>query len=212
MQEITGLQCLVSGSTPARSRAVLLHGRGASAEDLYSLGDQLPARMLGIFPQGPLPFPPGQFQMGWAWFDMAPNHMPGLVASAEKLPNLLDELIKGDPARAAATFLGGFSQGGIMTLDVGLRYRPKLAGLVVMSAYLLDEGRAFQGVADGDAPPVCLVHGTQDDVIPMERSRTAKKILEKHGVSVTHAEYDMGHAITADSWIFVNRFLEDLSH
>ena len=148
--------------------------------------------------------------MGWAWFDAlgSSGHLQGLERSAGMLTGLLDELIKGDPARAAATTLGGFSQGAIMTLEVGFRYRPQLGGLVAMSGYLMDEARSFEGLPDGDAPPVCMVHGLHDDVIAVERGRKARAILEKHGVKTSYAEFEMGHGITDESWAFVNAFLE----
>ncbi len=208
MQRIAELDCLISGASPTQSRIVLLHGRGASAEDLFSLGDHLPARAQGIFPQGPERFPPG-FEFGWAWYGLPPDDRQGVERSADLLEKFLDEIIRGDEARAARTILGGFSQGAVMTLDVGLRYRPKLGGLVAMSGYLFDESRAFSGIDGLDTPPVCLVHGSHDEVVDVSRGRKAHDVLLKRGVDVRYQEFPMGHEINGESWGFVSRFLEE---
>jgi phospholipase/carboxylesterase len=146
--------------------------------------------------------------MGWAWYDTPPNDRTGLARSAEKLIALLDEIVKGSPERARNTVLGGFSQGAVVTLDVGLRYRPMLGGLVAMSGYLMDEQRAFE-FHDGLTPPVCLVHGLEDEVVAVERGRKARDILTARGVEVHYQEFLMGHEINPDSWAFVSGFLEE---
>lgn len=193
---------LTSGDGDAT--VILLHGRGASAEDLFSLAPTLRPGIRGVFPQAPDPFP-ADFPMGWAWYDMPPDILPGVTRSAKLLEELLDELTDRDPARAARTVLGGFSQGAVMTLDVGLRYRPRLAGLVAMSGYLFDEARAFD--YHDAPPPVCLVHGAFDDVVQATRGREARRMLKKHAVEHVYEEFPMGHEISGDSWGFVQEFL-----
>ncbi len=207
MRTIANLSCLVSGSETAPRRLILLHGRGASPDDLYSLKDELPEGYAGIFPQGPLPFPPGPNPFGWAWFGMPPDQRPGLESSSLKLRTLLDEITQVDPARAASTILGGFSQGAVMALDVGLSYRPKLGGVLAMSGYLFDEARSFAGVADGDTPPVCMVHGIFDDVLPVERGRWARDILLARKVPLQYQEFEMAHASNGASWAVVRGYL-----
>jgi phospholipase/carboxylesterase len=201
MQNIGGLDCLLSGASDSPSRVILLHGRGASAEDLHSLGEYLPPRTQGVFPQAPIPFSFG----GWVWYDIQGE---GFERSAGMLIAFLDSLVHGDPARAAKTILGGFSQGAVMTLDVGLRYRPRLAGLVAMSGYVMNVERAFD-LPDDHTPPVCLVHGTHDDVVGVERGRAAEAALRAREVTLRYEEFPIGHEINAESWRFVQDFMVD---
>lgn len=208
MQNIGGLPCLLSGTSPSKSRIVLLHGRGASAEDLFSLNEHLPDRSQGVFPQAPLPFPPEQ-PFGYAWFNSGgPDIGAEIESSAALITALLDKLVQGDPKRAAATILGGFSQGGIMTLEVGLKYRPRLAGLVIMSGRLIDEERVFAGLADAP-PPVCVVHGTHDDVLPITNGRKINEVLVRRGVDARYQEYAMGHEISGPSFSYVRSFFDE---
>lgn len=207
MQNIGGLPCLLSGASPSKSRIVLLHGRGASAEDLFSLSDNLPDRSQGIFPQAPLPFPP-EHPFGFAWFNSGgANIVNEIQSSAALITALLDKLVQGDPKRAASTILGGFSQGGVMTLEVGLKYRPRLAGLIVMSGRLIDEERSFEGFTDAP-PPVCVVHGTHDDVLPIANGRKINETLMRRGVDVRYHEHEMGHEISGASFSYVRSFID----
>lgn len=145
--------------------------------------------------------------MGWAWYDVPPDVLPGITRSASLLADLLDEITGRDPVRAARTILGGFSQGAVMTLDVGLNYRPRLAGLVAMSGYLFDEARSF-AYTDDAPPPVCLVHGAFDDVVAVTRGRDARRALKNHGITPEYEEFPMGHEISNESWGFVQAFVD----
>lgn len=204
MERIADLECLVHEPAGYTATAVLLHGRGASADDLFPLGKLLPPHVRAVFPNAPYPFP---HSTGFMWWDMPPNQRPGLEASALRVAALLDALADGDPARCARTVLGGFSQGSILTLDAGLRYRPRLAGLVCMSGYLMDESRASDGVFAAESPPICMLHGTFDDVIAVDRARRARAALEERGFAVQYAEFDMAHEISPASWRMVREFV-----
>jgi phospholipase/carboxylesterase len=207
MRTLAHLDCLVHEPPNFTATVVLLHGRGASADDLFSLAEALPPHVRGVFPNAPFPF---ALSSGFAWWDMPPNQRPGLEKSAPMVTALLTELTLGDPALAARTVLGGFSQGSILTLDVGLRFGPRLAGLACMSGYLFDEARACEGVDPAGSPPVSMLHGTFDDVIPVARAQKARDTLAGRGFDVRYGEYDMGHEITAASWRQVRGFLADV--
>jgi phospholipase/carboxylesterase len=99
--------------------------------------------------------------------------------------------------------LSGFSQGGMMSIDVGFRTKQQLAGIVVMSGALYEE----------DPPPfspnipVLMVHGTEDDMIPVLAARRARRVLEQHGVDVEYHEFPMGHFVTPESMAVVGNFI-----
>lgn len=129
------------------------------------------------------------------WYDL--NRPPGtppedyqdLAQSKQLLINWLKSLEETTGIPLSRTILGGFSQGGAMTLDVGLTL--PLAGLIVLSGYL----HPITQSAESDFPPVLIVHGTQDYVVPLRAAQSMRDTLTNLGVAVQYQEFDMGHGI-----------------
>lgn len=195
-------------SGPAPSATVIaIHGLGATAEDLVGVADALAlAGVRWVFPQGWMPVAHA-FGQGWAWFDMPPRHEAGIRESRRRLHGLLDQLTaSGTPPER--TVVCGFSQGGILTLDAGLRYPRRLAGLAPLSGYLFDPERLAAELAPAQAgTPVFLAHGVFDDVVPVDGSRLAERALREAGVPVELHEYPMGHQISEPELRDLRRFL-----
>ena len=107
---------------------------------------------------------------------------------------LTRESARGIPA--ARTVIAGFSQGGAMTLQVGLRHPQRLAGLAVLSSYLPLAGKAAaqRNPANNDVP-IFFAHGRQDPMISFARATTSRDALLALGYSVEWHEYDMGHSV-----------------
>ncbi|WP_199250087.1 alpha/beta hydrolase [[Phormidium] sp. ETS-05] len=171
----------------AKGLIVLLHGWGANLDDLASLAPELNLPDYHfLFPDAPFRHP--QVPGGKMWYDLDSDNYEGLPESGQMLLDWLLSLegITGVPL--SRTILGGFSQGGAMTLDVGLRL--PVAGLVSFSGYLHGEPEPT-----GDLPPVLMMHGVQDGVVPVAVARQAHDILTELGVSVTYAEFNIGHQI-----------------
>ena len=90
-----------------------------------------------------------------------------------------------------------------MSLDVGFRIADKLAGIVVMSGALYeDDPPPFSS-----ALPVLIVHGTQDDMIPVLAARRTRRVLESHGIEPEYHEFPMGHFVTPESIAAVADFI-----
>jgi phospholipase/carboxylesterase len=188
-------------SIPAKSGSpaalmVMLHGWGANAEDvafLCSLLD-LPDCQF-VLPDAPLqhPYSPA----GKMWYDLADNvtfqsdlsTQPDLQTSRQLLLDWLKSLPALTGVSLDRTFLGGFSQGGAMTLDVGLAL--PLAGLLVLSGYL---HRPLS--AQPSYPPILMVHGRQDPVVPLVAAARSRAALDAIAAPVTYQEFDMGHEIS----------------
>lgn len=180
---------------PPTAAVVAIHGLGATAEDLVGAADVLALPgVRWVFPQGWMPVTHA-FGRGWAWFEMPPDHQAGILESRRRLLALLDELaLTGIPPER--TVLAGFSQGGVMTLDAGLRYPRRLAGLAPLSGYLFDAERLPEELAPAQAEtPVFVAHGMYDDVVPVDGSRIAERALRAAGVPVELHEYPMAHQI-----------------
>ena len=182
----------------------VLHGRGADAQDLADLAPMMGSGYRFVFPNAPDPFEPAPgFQFGYTWFDGWPAEPDSLKKSRQLLMVFIDEILKRYRTPPGKVILSGFSQGGLMSLDVGFRIREKLAGIVVMSGALFED----------DLPPlspdlpVLIVHGTQDDMIPVLAARRTRRVLESYSIEPEYHEFPMGHFVTADSIAVVADFI-----
>ncbi len=168
---------------------VALHGWGANARDLTSLAPafNLPDYQF-VFPDAPFPHP--QVPGGKMWYDLQGDDSKGLVESRQLLKEFLLSLESSTGVPLSNTILGGFSQGGAMTLDVGLTL--PLGGLICLSGYLL---YSMSPVVGSALPPVLIVHGTQDRVVPVTAAIRARDRFTDWGASVRYHEFPMGHEI-----------------
>ncbi len=185
---------------------IVMHGRGADANDLAGLAPMIDGGYRFVFPNAPKKFEPMPgYSFGYSWFDGWPPEGDSVVQSREKLLALIDELVARYPTPAGKLGIAGFSQGAMMSIDVGFRTKQKVAGVVVMSG----------GIYEADMPdlrthrdlPVLLTHGTQDDMVPVIYARRTRHILEEHGVITEYHEFPMGHHVTPESMAVVREFL-----
>lgn len=170
---------------------ICLHGWGANAEDVAALFPffELPNFQF-IFPNAP--FPHAYSPVGRQWYDLQQENMyEGLTQSRQLLEDWLQSLESSTGVPLSRTILSGFSQGGAMTLDLGLKL--PLAGLVSMSGYL--HPGALERQNSTSLPPTLIMHGRQDEVVPLASAIQAKAGLESLGVAVDYHEFDMGHEI-----------------
>lgn len=187
----------------------VLHGRGADANDLAELAPMMGTAYRFVFPNAPEPFEPAPgFRFGFTWFDGWPAEPSSIKRSRQLLIQFIDEILSRYATPPGKVILSGFSQGGLMSLDVGFRIADKLAGIVVMSGALYEDDLAnfSRGLS------VLMVHGTQDDMIPVLAARRARRVLESHGVEPEYHEFAMGHFVTPDSIAVVADFIRRQLH
>jgi phospholipase/carboxylesterase len=169
---------------------VLLHGRGADENDLFPLLDELdPERRLhGYTPRGPLSLPPG----GAHWYVLGGLGTPEretFSASYAALAEFLDGL----PYERIV--LGGFSQGTAMAYALGLYSgRPRPDALLAMSGFI-PTVEGYELDLASPFPPIAIVHGVFDEMIPVQWGRAAREILEEAGAEVLYHESPIGHWI-----------------
>ena len=169
---------------------VTLHGWGANAQDVASLIPyiNLPDYEF-LLPNAPYPYP--YADTGRAWYDLRTENMyAGLVESKQLLIDWLQSLEANTGVPLSRTILSGFSQGGAMTLDVGLSL--PLAGLVVMSGY---PHPSVATLNPGNFPPTLIMHGTKDEVVPLQAAIKSRDMAKSLGVAVEYHEFEMGHEI-----------------
>ncbi|MBD2141287.1 alpha/beta hydrolase [Anabaena sp. FACHB-1250] len=169
---------------------VTLHGWGANAQDVASLIPyiNLPDYEF-LLPNAPYPYP--HADTGRAWYDLRTENMyAGLAESKQLLIDWLQSLETNTGIPLSRTILSGFSQGGAMTLDVGLSL--PLAGLVVMSGY---PHPSVATLNPGSFPPTLIMHGTKDEVVPLQAAIKSRDMAKSLGVAVEYHEFEMGHEI-----------------
>lgn len=178
---------------------VALHGWGANSQDLASVVPllNLPDYQF-VFPNAPYAHP--HVAGGRAWYDLQQNNQ-GYFESKQILADWLQSLPASTGVPLSRTILSGFSQGAAMTLDVGLSL--PLAGLVALSGYL----HPVSYPANSDFPPVLLVHGRQDYVVPLSAAQKARDTLSAMGVKLQYQEYDMGHEIRPEVLALIRKFI-----
>ena len=184
---------------------IVLHGRGADANDLADLAPEIDSGYRFVFPNAPRRFEPYPgMPFGYTWFDGLPPDPASIAASRQLLLELIDALVEKYPTPQGRIILSGFSQGGMMSLDCGYRTRQKLAGIVVMSGALF-EGDLPQIRPE---PPVLIVHGTADEMINVNMARRARRVLEEKGADVDYHEFPMGHHVTRESLDVIRTFID----
>jgi phospholipase/carboxylesterase len=186
-----------SGGAP-RQLVILLHGWGADGNDLIGLAPHW-ARALPhaefLSPHGPFPCDTG---FGRQWFSLvdrsAERILAGLRATAPALDAYIDEALQRRGLDESRLALVGFSQGTMTSLYVALRRARTLAGVLGYSGRIVDGPELPEELAS--KPRVLLIHGTGDEVIPVNAMRQAKRVLEALGVPVeAHERPGLGHGI-----------------
>ncbi len=191
------------GAQPGRARqlVVLLHGLGADGQDLIELAPD----WASVLPEAAFiaPDAPDACDMapyGRQWFSLQDRTPAMMAAGAQRAAEVLEPLIEAELGRfglpGEALALAGFSQGAMMAMQLGLRRRPPPAAILAYSGVLL--GAESLAAALAGKPPVLLVHGEADDIVPVGASRAAEAALRAAGVPV-EAIYRPGlpHAIDA---------------
>ena len=186
----------------SRRLMVMLHGLGDSIEGYRWLPEALNLPWLNYL----LVNAPDDYYGGYAWFDLN-NILPGVQRSRTLLFELLDDL----PARgfpAEQTTLGGFSQGCLMAVEVGLRYPHRLAGIVGISGWVYEPDKLLR-----ELPPVArqqrllMTHGTGDPLIPIAQVRPQIALLKAAGLNVEWREFAKPHTMIEEEITVVRDFV-----
>lgn len=185
-----------------------LHGWGANAFDLLTLAPHLGGgRFLVICPQGAVETAIAPGMTGYGWFPLVLGRSPDAAeihAAVAALKRFLDACAKRYPIDPERVGVVGFSQGGVMAYALALESPERFAALAALSTWLPRElATAFVGSRDG-GPATLVQHGSEDQLIEVDRARDSVALLRELRIPVTYREYSMGHEITA-------RSLRDLS-
>ena len=202
--EVDGPRLAPHARGPARQLVVLLHGYGADGNDLIEIGRAWqPLLPHAAFVSPHAPRPCGQAPVGREWFPLTFRDPDERWLGVNTAAPMLDRFLDAELARLAlpgsALALVGFSQGTMMALHVGLRRPTAPAAIVGYSGiFVLPNGGTPEAVAAQikSRPPILLLHGEQDDLIPVEALFQATQALAALDVPVEwHISPDIGHGI-----------------
>ncbi|MDQ0252384.1 phospholipase/carboxylesterase [Sphingomonas kyeonggiensis] len=191
----------LSGAKPD-ALVILIHGYGSNGDDLISLARMIqPALPHAAFvaPNAPARMPGLAEAYQW-WpidtFSMA-ERAAGADAAAPGLDAFITQELKDAGLPSGRVLLIGFSQGTMMALHVGLRRSEALAGIIGISGMLVAPERLPSDIAS--RPPVLLIHGTEDDVVPFRSMSLASTALAEASVPVeAHVSPGVAHSVAQD--------------
>lgn len=185
---------------------IWLHGLGADGHDFEAIVPELAlpksAKIRFVFPHAPMraiTINAGYVMRGW--YDIAPGDIgaqqdvEGIRMSQAQIEALIEkEIATGIPAERI--ILAGFSQGGAITLQTGLRYPQRLAGLMVLSSYVpLAETLETERHAANQQTPIFMAHGRNDDIIPHRLAEQSRDQLLALGYQLEWNSYTMPHGV-----------------
>lgn len=211
MSELNGPSIPPASGVPAKQLVILLHGWGADGANLIDLADAFAPALPDahfIAPNGPEPCEVNP--LGFQWFSLM-NRDPhallsGIRRAAEALNPFIDAQLKALGLGEAQLALVGFSQGTMVALHVALRRAKSIACVAGFSGALIAPETLAKEIVS--RPPVCLIHGSADEVVPYAAMAQAEAGLKTNGVSVeTHTRRGLGHGIDLEGMAIAGRFL-----
>jgi len=202
-----------TGKNPQHS-IIWLHGLGADGQDFVPIVEEihLPVAMRYIFPHAP--HRPVTINGGFvmrAWYDIASDDI-GARQDAEGVrvsQTQIEALIAQEVARGIKPdniFLAGFSQGGAVALHTAIRQNIKLAGVLVLSAYLpLADKLNSEATRIAQQTPIFMAHGLNDPIVPCTMGIASRDALLVAGYTVVWQDYPMQHTVNEQE-------LHDIQH
>lgn len=215
------LPCVVKETGPKPVASIVwLHGLGADGNDFVPIVPELvdpswPALRF-VFPHAPVrPVTINGGMAMRAWYDIRALNLAeradetGVRASLAEIEKLIAaEVDRGIPSDRV--FVAGFSQGGVMALQAGLRHASKLAGIIGLSCYLpLADALATERALVNAATPVLLMHGTHDPVVNVQLGEQARRTLEAWRYPVEWHSYPMQHQVCMEQILDLRRWLDE---
>jgi phospholipase/carboxylesterase len=185
----------------SRRLMIVLHGLGDSSAGYH----WLPAVMQLPWMNYLLVDAPDEYYGGYSWYDITADAEPSARRSIKLVTQLLDaQRAQGFPTEHTVLF--GFSQGCLMTIETGLRYPHRFAGLAGVSGHLLDPRQLLAELAPTAKDQRLLVtHGSHDPLIPCPAVREQIQQLQSAGLRIEWREFAKAHTIDGERELSVIR-------
>lgn len=213
-EDLFGPVILPQDGGKPQQMVILLHGLGADGSDLISLSESFaPSLPHACFVAPNAPFPCDFGPIGYQWFSLQNTDITSMYEGVCNAAPILLRYIYGQIDKYGLSeqdvSLIGFSQGTMMALHVALRMEGSIAGVLGYSGALIDDGQLEVEISS--RPDVCLIHGTDDEVVPFVAMEKAEATLAAQNVPArTHARPYLGHGIDDDGISVGRSFLADI--
>lgn len=197
---------------------IWMHGLGADGWDFVPIVRELPLpddlALRFIFPHAPVrPVTINNGMEMRAWYDIAMSDIARLPdeGGIRESQAALERLIARERDRgieSSRIVLAGFSQGGAIALQTGLRHANRLGGIVALSTYLpLEDSLDAEASAANRATPIFMAHGTDDPVVPVQLAEISRALLQKRGYEIEWHTWPMPHSVCGEEIEAVSAFL-----
>ena len=191
--------------TPSKNPPLLLllHGLGSNEKDLFSFAEYLDPRLLVVSPRAPIVLGDNSYswfalnrgQSGWTY------DINDVQKSSEQVLTYIDQLVKQYDVDPEQIFIGGFSQGAIMSLTTGLNHTNKIKGIVCLSGRLYPELKPeLSKINDYNNIQLFISHGQQDQVLPYADIVSDVNYLKELGLNPMVKYYNAQHTISQDNF------------
>ena len=223
MEKILETIEIETGKNPSAS-VIWMHGLGADGNDFVPIVNEIeldgaPAIRF-VFPHAPMR--PVTINNGFvmrAWYDVSFGDLEGQSRRADEKgvresQAQITALIEREARRGVAAqdiVLAGFSQGGAIALQTGLRHPQKLAGVMALSAYLpLAESLLQEAAPANKTTPIFMAHGTYDPVVPLMMGAGSMTLLTGLGYAVEWRQYPMPHSVCPEEIQDIGAWLQKI--
>lgn len=197
--EFNGWTLRIRAATAANPRLlVMIHGWTGDENSMWVFTRRLPADFWIIAPRAPHPAEP----QGFSWRPPQAStfgrpSLETLLPAAEGLIHLIDEYSAAVKLDASHFDVMGFSQGAAMTNVLGLLYPQRVRKMGVLAGFVpagLDDYIAQKPLTGKN---IFVAHGTQDEMVPIDRARASMELLEQAGATITYCEDEVGHKLSS---------------
>ena len=180
---------------------VLLHGRGSDRHDLLGLAPHVAPEAVVVTPEAPHSGLPWGYGPGWAWYQFLGRNVPepeSFEASQQALAEFLAEIPGKLPVRTGPVVLGGFSQGGTMSVAYALRNPGAVPLVLCLSGFLAQHPTVRATPESVRGTRFFWGHGTMDPSIPFDLGEEGRAALRAAGAELEARDYPMGHGISTN--------------
>ncbi len=195
----------IPSKVSSKKLMIILHGRGDSSRGFTFLPPYLNIDEMNYL----LLDAPYYYYGGYSWYDLPPNQLEGIVQSSAILADILDTLFE-EEFNADESFLFGFSQGSLLTFEFGARYEKVLAGYIAVSGYIYDTNNLLEEMNPNvNSSNWLCTHGTYDDVLPFNTSKSQIETLQSAGFEINFKSYPKDHTVVEDELSMIAEWIKN---
>lgn len=178
---------------------VMIHGWTGNENSMWVFAKNFQKDYWIIAPRAPYPADP----QGFSWRPPQPStfgrpSLETLLPSAQALTQLVDEYSASVKVEARQFDVIGFSQGGAMVNVLGMSFPHRIRKMGVLAGFVPSGADAYINDRVLAGKQVFVAHGTQDEMVPVDRARASIELLEKAGASITYCEDEVGHKLSSN--------------